>query len=105
MFVPTPQEVMAAPCVFRLSIRYSSRSLEAEMIASGEAGFIQQLAGLFGHVSEVAAVKTDTVALQITVRLHAFPGRRGLRLARRNAAYRTYRRAAGRHSDTARNTF
>ena len=36
MFVPTPQEVIAAPWSFRLVIRYSSRSLEAEMTASGK---------------------------------------------------------------------
>ena len=36
IFVPTPQEVMAAPWFFRLVIRYSSRSLEAEMTASGK---------------------------------------------------------------------
>ena len=29
--VPTPQELILAPWVFRLSMRYSSRSLEAEM--------------------------------------------------------------------------
>ena len=34
--VPTPQEVIAAPCVLRESIRYSSRSLEADIIASGK---------------------------------------------------------------------
>ena len=33
-FVPTPQEVIADPCVFKLSIRYSSKSLEAEITAS-----------------------------------------------------------------------
>ena len=32
--VPTPQELMAAPCIFRELIRFSSRSLEAEMTAS-----------------------------------------------------------------------
>ena len=30
----TPQELMAAPCNFRLLIRFSSRSLEAEITAS-----------------------------------------------------------------------
>ena len=33
-FVPTPQEVICAPWLFRLSIRYSSKSLEAEITAS-----------------------------------------------------------------------
>ena len=32
--VPTPHEVIAAPCVFKESIRYSSKSLEAEIMAS-----------------------------------------------------------------------
>ena len=32
--VPTPQELMAAPWAFRLLIKSSSRSLEAEMTAS-----------------------------------------------------------------------
>ena len=32
-FVPTPQEVTVQPCVFKLLISYSSRSLEAEIIA------------------------------------------------------------------------
>ena len=34
MLVPTPQELMVAPCSFRDWIRFSSRSLEAEMMAS-----------------------------------------------------------------------
>lgn len=34
--VPTPQELMAAPCIFRELIRFSSRSLEAEITASGK---------------------------------------------------------------------
>ena len=33
--VPTPQELMVAPCIFRELIRFSSRSLEAEITASG----------------------------------------------------------------------
>ena len=34
--VPTPQELMVAPWIFKLSIRYSSRSFEAEMVAAGK---------------------------------------------------------------------
>ena len=34
--VPTPQDVIMAPWNFRLSIRYSSRSFEAEMTASAK---------------------------------------------------------------------
>ena len=33
--VPTPHEPMAAPCALSDSIRYSSRSLDAHMTASG----------------------------------------------------------------------
>ena len=31
--VPTPQELMVAPCIFRELIRFSSRSLEAETVS------------------------------------------------------------------------
>ena len=34
--VPTPQELILASWAFRLSIRYSSRSLDAEMVASSK---------------------------------------------------------------------
>ena len=35
-FVPTPHEVIGAPCAFKLEIRFSSRSPEAAMTASGK---------------------------------------------------------------------
>ena len=71
----------------------------------GKAGFIEQLAGLFGHVGEVAAVKTDTIALQILSGCTHFLEDTDCVWHAGTQAYRTYRREAGRHSDTARNTF
>ena len=61
--VPTPHEPMAAPCALSDSIRYSSRSLDAHMTASGNPASSSIFLAFFERYDKISAVQTYSVHL------------------------------------------
>ena len=59
--VPTPQEVMVAPCILQAVDQVLVQIAGGGDNRIREAGLIQHLSGLLGQVSQVAAVQADAV--------------------------------------------